>query len=147
MRVESPSKARITFRALGHHNVRATHPTTLEITSEPYLTPRGNCIVAVSSTLTPSILPPSLKRVMKREGSKISVRLSSGRHADVIRAEGTNKLALSSKTSMVIRKSSYVCDRTLAIRADKGARDLSRGLVRDLIEGRIVIIEICAWPV
>ena len=33
---------------------------------------------------------------------------------------------------MVIRKSSYICNRTLAIKADKAAADLSRSLVEKL---------------
>ena len=33
---------------------------------------------------------------------------------------------------MVIRKSDYVCERTLAVGADKAANDLSRALVEKL---------------
>jgi hypothetical protein len=33
---------------------------------------------------------------------------------------------------MVVRKSSYVCARTLAVKADKAAADLSRDIVQKL---------------
>jgi hypothetical protein len=33
---------------------------------------------------------------------------------------------------MVIRKSDYVCNRTLAVRADKAAKDFSRTLAKKL---------------
>jgi hypothetical protein len=32
---------RITIHARGHENVRATHATTIEVTKEEHLTPRG----------------------------------------------------------------------------------------------------------
>ncbi|MHA1410910.1 MAG: DUF371 domain-containing protein, partial [Candidatus Odinarchaeia archaeon] len=37
------------FKARGHENITATHPTTLEITKDMKLTPRGDCIIAVGS--------------------------------------------------------------------------------------------------
>ncbi|MBM4400405.1 MAG: DUF371 domain-containing protein, partial [Crenarchaeota archaeon] len=42
------------------------------------------------------------------------------------------QLTLSHPTDMVIRKSDYVCNRTLAVHADKAAQDLSRELVEKL---------------
>jgi len=41
-------------------------------------------------------------------------------------------LILTHPTDMVIRKSDYICNRTLAIRADKSANDLPRELVEKL---------------
>ncbi|RLF17024.1 MAG: DUF371 domain-containing protein, partial [Thermoprotei archaeon] len=32
--------------AWGHPNIRALHRSTMEITKEPYVTPRGDCIIA-----------------------------------------------------------------------------------------------------
>jgi len=51
---------------------------------------------------------------------------------EVVSAFGSPKLILSHPTDMVVRKSSYVCDRTLAVKADKAACDLSRKLVEKL---------------
>jgi len=39
---------------------------------------------------------------------------------------------------MVIRKSDFISDRTLAVRADAAARDLPRGMVRALKDPRTV---------
>ena len=39
---------------------------------------------------------------------------------------------MSHPTDMVVRKSGYICGRTLAINADKAACDLSRALVEKL---------------
>ncbi|HID73268.1 TPA: DUF371 domain-containing protein [Candidatus Micrarchaeota archaeon] len=35
--------------ARGHPNIRAEHETTFEVTTEPSLTPRGDCIVGVQA--------------------------------------------------------------------------------------------------
>ena len=45
------------FEAWGHVNVRATHRSTFEVTREPSLTPRGDCIVGVSSEVGAAGLP------------------------------------------------------------------------------------------
>ena len=36
---------------------------------------------------------------------------------------------------MIIRKSDYVCGRTLAVRADKAAADLNRNLIEEMKKG------------
>jgi hypothetical protein len=41
-------------------------------------------------------------------------------------------LQFTHQTDLVVRKSDYVCGRTLAIRADKAASDFSRELVEKL---------------
>jgi len=41
-------------------------------------------------------------------------------------------LILTHPTDIVIRKSDYICNRTLAIRADKSAKDLPRELAEKL---------------
>ncbi|MFX1265712.1 MAG: DUF371 domain-containing protein, partial [Promethearchaeota archaeon] len=43
---------RVQFRAYGHANVTGSHQTTVEITSESTLTPRGTCIVGIRADKT-----------------------------------------------------------------------------------------------
>ena len=116
--------------AQGHENVRSTHKTTLEITKDKALTKRGDCIIAVGATKGALDLSPKFKTAAKIEGVRITVTIESGGVRDVVRAEGSPRLLFVHPTEMVVRKSDYVCDRTIAIRADKGASDLSRKLVR-----------------
>ncbi|HIP75502.1 MAG TPA: DUF371 domain-containing protein, partial [Thermococcus paralvinellae] len=33
----------------GHENIKATHKSTLEITKEDFLTPRGDCIICIKA--------------------------------------------------------------------------------------------------
>ncbi|MCD6301577.1 MAG: DUF371 domain-containing protein, partial [Staphylothermus sp.] len=49
----------------GHPNIRATHKTTLEITKEPHVTPRGDCIIAVNATKATKDLDPELKNIIR----------------------------------------------------------------------------------
>jgi len=51
---------------------------------------------------------------------------------DIVRAHGSSRLTFISPTDIVIRKSNYVCGRTVAIGADKAACDLSRKLIEKL---------------
>jgi len=118
--------------AFGHRNVKATHKTTLEITKERELSIRGDCIVAVSSNKGLSDLKPEFRDFLRRENATLTIVIDAGGVADVVRAFGSPELILSHPTDMVVRKSGYVCSRTLAIKADKAACDLSRALVKRL---------------
>lgn len=116
------------IRCRGHENVKATHRSTLEITREDFLTPRGDCIICVSADKALSDLSEDFKEAL-RKGAKLRVVIRAGDIADELIAQGSPDLKLESPISIVIRKSDYVDDRTLAIRANKAAKDISRELV------------------
>ncbi len=118
--------------AHGHANVSATHPTTLQFTKDDCLSKKGDCIIAVSADKTMRDLDPALKEGLRHERSRISILIEVGGTVETVHAQGSSRLTLSHLTDIVIRKGSYVCDRTLAIHADKAARDLSRTLVNRL---------------
>lgn len=125
-------KIREVIFAHGHKNVQATHPTTLEITKEETLTKRGDCIVAVSADKALTDLSVKFKDYLRKENAKISLLIEAGEVIDVVNAFGSPKLILAHPTDIVVRKSNYICSRTLAIQADKAAVDLSRKLVEKL---------------
>ena len=118
--------------AYGHELIRATHKTTLEITKEESLTPRGDCIVAVKADKSVADLSREFKELMKKRGAVITIIIESDGEREIIKAHGDPRLTLSHPRDIVIRKSVYVCDRTLAIKADKAAKDLSRKLIKKL---------------
>jgi len=123
-----------TLKAHGHAAVRATHPTTLQFTKEEWLTPRGDCIVAVGSSKGAVNLSRAFKKIAQNSRSRITVVLKVGGTMEVIKGYGDPKLGLSHSTDIVIRKSNYVCPRTLMVRADRSASDLSRETVSKLKE-------------
>jgi hypothetical protein len=121
-----------TIDAFGHENILSTHKTTLEITKEKHLTKRGDCIIAVKATKGALDLPIEFKEAARKENAKMTITIEADAVKEVINAQGSPHLLFSHPTDLVIRKSDYVCGRTLAVRADKAACDLSRQLVEKL---------------
>jgi len=120
-----------TILARGHPQIKARHPTTLMITKDEEVGPRGDCIVAVGADKSAEDLSETMKQAI-RAGHKVRVTLKVRDIAEVIRGLGHPALALKHPTDIVIRKSRFTCGRTLAIKADKAASDLSRTFVAGL---------------
>lgn len=116
--------------ARGHPNVRATHRTTLEVTKEKDLTPRGDCIIGVRADKSLKDFNDEIKDWL-RKGMPvlIEVLLPDYGLKDFLKAYGSPKLTFKHETDIVIRKSEFVCDRTLAIKSSKSARDIDREIV------------------
>ena len=112
----------------GHENVRATHKSTLEFTREDYLTPRGDCILCIESDRGINDFGEDFKAAL-RAGRKLLIRIRVGDLTDEVIAEGSPDLILDHDYSMVVRKSAYIDARTLAVRANKAARDIDRRIV------------------
>jgi hypothetical protein len=122
----------VTFH--GHPLLSAVHTTTIELTKNTEITKRGNCIVGISASKGVSEIPAEMKRLIRLDRSLVKLSFQVAGEVFDIRAYGDSRLSLSHKEDLVIRKSDYVCDRTLAIRADKAAKDLPRKMVRILKE-------------
>jgi len=120
------------IRARGHQNVRSTNKTTFEITKEAFLTKRGDCILAVSATKGASELHTKFRETARNQNARITIIIEADGEKEVVEAWGSPLLTFTHPTDLVVRKSDYVCGRTLAIRADKAACDLSRRLVERL---------------
>lgn len=121
-----------TLVAYGHENVLSTNKTTLEITKEKHLTRKGNCILAVSANKALTDLTSEFKNALQKNDALLTVKIETGDIAEIVRASGSAQLILTHSADMVIRRSSFICDRTLAIHADKAAADISRKLVEKL---------------
>ena len=118
--------------AYGHENIRATHKTTLEITKESTLTKRGDCVIAVGATKGAKDLSSEFKEAMKRQDAQITITVEASEIREVVKARGSPQLLFTHPTDMVVRKSNYICGRTIAIKANKAARDISRKLVEKI---------------
>jgi hypothetical protein len=121
-----------TIVAHGHENIQAKHPTTLEITKEPQLSKKGDCIIAVSADKGLPDFSQRFKNTMRKDNTKLTITIETEDTVERIQAFGSSKLILTHPSDMVVRKSDYTCSRTLAIRADKAAGDLPRKLVEKL---------------
>ena len=116
----------------GHENIRATHKTTLEFTKEKHLTKKGDCIIVVAADKGLADLSREFKENLQKPNAKLTILIEAGGITEQVQACGSQKLVLSHPTDVVLRKSSYLCARTLAIHADKAADNLSRELVKKL---------------
>jgi len=118
--------------ARGHENILATHKTTLEITCGSHLSRKGNCIIAVSADKSMNDLNPRFRQKIRGENARVTITIRADDLAETVDACGSRLLVLDDPSDMVVRKSGFICNRTLAIQADKAACDLSRELVQRL---------------
>lgn len=123
---------KVIVMARGHENIRSLHRTTLEITKDESLTPRGDCIVAVGADKALKDFPESFKRLARNSKAKITVTLEVSGIKEVITGRGDEGLSFEHTSDIVVRKSTFICPRTLMVEADKAARDISRELVEKL---------------
>jgi hypothetical protein len=117
--------------AFGHGNVLSTHPTTIEITTNPLLTTQGDCIIGVKATKACALLSDELKQKLKND-TQFTVTLKVGDIEDKITGYGSPYLILTHEHDIVLRKSEYIDKRTLMIKADKAAIDLKPELIEKL---------------
>lgn len=124
-----PSEIEETILAYGHQSILGTHPTTLEITRAKDVTRKGDCIIAVSADKAVGDLDAEFKQKLRTEGAELTILIQAGEAIEMLTASGSPHLILTHRSDMVVRRSSFVCSRTLAVQADKSARDLSRRLI------------------
>jgi hypothetical protein len=122
-------KATEVIIAHGHENIRSTNKTTFEVTKETHLTKRGDCIIAVDATKGAVDLSQQFKDFVRSDNAQIIIELEVDGEKETVKACGSSGLTLTHPTDLVIRKSNFVCNRTLAIKADKAACNFSRRLV------------------
>jgi uncharacterized protein len=118
--------------AYGHLNVQAIHPTTLMITKEKELSKQGDCIIAVEADKAVSDLSTEFKAKLREPNAKLTIQIEVDGLTEQINAYGSSELPLSHGVDLVVRKSDFISDRTLAVNADKSSKDLPRALVMKL---------------
>jgi len=128
----SPKQTREIIQAFGHENIQAIHPTTLMFTKDNHLTQTGDCIIAVSADKAVADLSPEFKEQLKNPNAKLTILMEADGLKQQINASGSPKLILSHMMDMVVRKSGYICNRTLAINADRASNDLPREFIEKL---------------
>ena len=116
----------------GHENIQATHKTTLEFTKDTHLSKKGDCIIAVATDKALADLSAEFKEKLRKTQTKLTILIEANGIIEKVNAHGSQQLILTHPTDMVIRKSDYISNRTLAVHADKAAQDLSRNLVEKL---------------
>lgn len=130
------------FYAQGHPNVTSKHRSTLEVTLDKEMSKRGDCIIGVKADKNMLDFPAKLKSAISQDKARVRLILSTDNNRDEIIGQGNHALTLDHPTDMVIRKSDFICKRTLMIKADKAAGDLNPDLIEDLKKVKRVKVEI-----
>ena len=79
--------------------------------------------------------------ILEREDvrDEITIKIEVSGIKEIVKAWGSEKLTFTHLKDMVIRKSQYVCGRTIAVKANKAALDLSRRLIEKLKNPKSVV--------
>ena len=130
-----------TITAHGHEHVQATHESTVEFTSDDWLTPAGDCILGVEADQVPADFDPAFVDAAQSADAEITVTIEAGDHSQTIAGRGHPELTFDDDRSMVARTSTYTDDRTVMIDADAAAADIDRELVAVLADGATATVE------
>ncbi len=118
-----------TVTARGHENVLSLHKMTIEVTKEENLTKNGDCILGVGADRGLVDLSSSFKRSARNKNAKITVTFKAGDITETVTGTGHPDLTFAHETDIVIRKSDFICSRTLMIRAEKSSAEIDRKLI------------------
>jgi uncharacterized protein len=113
----------------GHRNVQSLHARTIEITKDPNLTLRGDCIIGVRANKSCYDMNEKFQRLLKDDSSPLTIEVIVGNKSFKINGFGNKRLLLLSKHDIVIRKTNFICQRTMAVFCDKASCDIPRDMI------------------
>ena len=117
------------FHAFGHPNISGKHKTTLEFTKHSELSLNGDCVVGVNADFELK----QIKRFMeKSKAKKITITISTPDKKINETVEAELNPNFNDEKEIVIRKTDFASQRTLAIRSDKAAFGLNKSLIEFL---------------
>jgi hypothetical protein len=116
----------------GHPNIRSLHARTIEITKDEHLTPRGDCIIGVKANKACADLDQSLKHRLRSNSSVVKIEIIVGDESFLISGRGDERLSMLNAHDIVVRKTNFVCPRTMSVLCNKASSDMPRKLVRML---------------
>mgnify|MGYP000134885098 FL=1 len=132
--------------AQGHENVTGEHASTLEVTSDDFLTPAGDCILAIEADRVPADFDDEFVAACRDAAATITATIEAGDHAVTVTGTGHPDLSFENDRSHVLRTSDYVDDRTVMVNADAAAGDVDRALVDALADGTDATLRLAVEP-
>ncbi|NKE36006.1 DUF371 domain-containing protein [Natronococcus sp. JC468] len=123
------------IRARGHEHVSADHASTFEVTTDDYLTPAGDCILAIEADRAPADFDPEFVDACRDAEATITVEIEADGHRESVAGRGDPDLEFANERSAVGRTSDYVDDRTILVDAEFAAEGFDRDLIDALAAG------------
>ena len=113
----------------GHKNIRSLHQKTIEITKEQNLTPSGDCIIGVNASNSCNDIPDLVKEKIRNPRSQIKFSILVEEHVFEINGYGHQDLELSHTEDKKIKKSDFICPRTMAVKCDQASDSIPREMI------------------
>ncbi|EJN60511.1 DUF371 domain-containing protein [Halogranum rubrum] len=126
--------------ARGHEHVSAEHASTFEVTSDDWLTPAGDCILAIDADRTPADFDDAFVEACRDEDAEITATFDVDGLTETVVGSGHPELTFENDRSMVGRTSDHTDDRTFMIHADFAAEGFDRELVDALADGAALTV-------
>jgi uncharacterized protein len=123
------------IQARGHEHVSAEHASTFEVTTDDYLTPAGDCILAIDADRAPADFDSGFVEACRDADATITVTVEADGHRESVTGRGDPDLEFTNERSAVGRTSDYVDDRTIVVGAEFAAEGFDRELIDALAEG------------
>jgi len=130
------------IQVAGHENVTAEHASTLELTGDDWLTPAGDCILAVEADRVPADFGEAFVTACRSREATVSLAIEANGHTERVVGRGHPDLSFENERSLVCRTSDYVDDRTVMVDADTAATDVDRDLVAALAGGAEATVQL-----
>ncbi len=116
----------------GHENIRSLHQKSIEITTESDLTLNGDCIIGVGASCGCNDIPEKMKRLLRNSKTNIVFTIKVNDFSFKVNGRGNDELILTHPHDIVIRKSAFICPRTLATNCNKASDSIPRQLIKAL---------------
>lgn len=133
-------------RACGDEHVSAEHASTFEVTSDDWLTPAGDCILAIDADRTPADFDSAFVEACRDESATITATFEADDLTDSVTGRGHPDLTFENDRSLVGRTSDYVDDRTVLVGANFAAEGFDRELVAALADGAELTLTLSVEP-
>ena len=117
---------------IGHRNIRCLHNNTIEITKAVSLSTRGDCIAGVSASKACNDFDKEFKARFSESGRRVNLEIKVDEQIFRMHGFTDQRLTLSHEHDIVIRRSNYVCPRTLCVLCNKASFDIPREVVLKL---------------
>ncbi|MDQ3848721.1 MAG: DUF371 domain-containing protein [Thermoproteota archaeon] len=121
----------------GHQNIKLLHLKSIEITKDDHLTPKGDCIMGIKASKSCADLSEPVKHRLKSNLTVATIEVMVGNERLVIKGKGDFRLTLLHSHDIVLRKTNFVCPRTLSVQCDKASSEVPRNLVAMLQDPEI----------
>ena len=143
------------FTCYGHENITCRHKATLEFTKDSELSLKGDCIVGVEADFSikeikrfveslghNKMITIIMETINNNYNNKIINNKKNIESNDYKNKKNIEKIyaeinpGFDSDKEMVIRKTDFIDKRTFAIKADKAAFELDKGLIRNIANNK-----------